>query len=118
MAKQSGDHVIVVHIRPLGTYGRGGPMVDEDLSEATAFVESVVKDLAGDGVEAEAMVATADKSRIGRSLLDIAKERDAGLIAVGTRGRGEATTLVLGSVAHDVIHESEVPVLIVRDLDA
>jgi len=118
MAKASGDHVIVVHIQALGTYGRGGPMADEDMSQATAFVDGVVKDLGADGVEAEGLVASADKSRIGRSLLDIAKERDAGLVAVGTRGRAEATTLVLGSVAHDVIHESEVPVLVVRDLEA
>lgn len=118
MAKESGDHVIVVHIRAVGTYGRGGPMVDEDASDATAFVDGMVKDLNDDGVKAEGLVATADKSRIGRSLLDIAKERGAGLVAVGTRGRGGATTMVLGSVAQDVIHESEVPVLVVRDLDA
>ncbi len=118
MAKQSGDHVIVVHIQAFGTYGRGRPMPDEDVSHATEFVEGVVKDLADDGVDAEGMVASADKSRIGQSLLDIAKERGAGLVAVGTRGRAEATTLVLGSVAHDVIHGSDVPVLVVRDLEA
>ena len=118
LAKQSGDHVIVVHIQTLGTYGRGGPMPDEDVSEATVLVEGVVKDLGEDGVDAEGVVASADKNRIGASLLDIAKERGAGLVAVGTRGRADATTLVLGSVAHEVIHRSEVPVLVVRDLDA
>ena len=118
MAKQSGDHVFVVHIQAFGTYGRGGHMADEDMSQATAFVEGIVKDLGDDGVDAEGLVASADKSRIGRSLLDIAKEHDAGLVAVGTRGRAEATILIAGSVARDVVHESEVPVLVVRDLEA
>ena len=118
LAKATGDHVIVVHLRPLGTYGRGGTVEEEGVDQATDFVDAMVTDLRADGVGAEGVVATADTDRIGRSLLGIAKEHGAGLVAVGTRGRSGATSLVLGSVAHQVIHESEVPVLVVRDLDA
>ena len=118
LAKATGDHVFVVHVQPLGTYGRGGPMADQTVGQATDFVDALVAELRDGGVDAEGVVASADSDRIGRSLLGIAKERGAGLIAIGTRGRSEAKALVLGSVAHDVIHESELPVLVLRDLDA
>jgi nucleotide-binding universal stress UspA family protein len=118
LAKTTGDHVVVVHLQPLGSYGRGGPMADEGVGQATDFVDGIVAELRGDGVDTEGVVASADADRVGRSLLDIAKEHGAGLVAVGTRGRSGAVSLVLGSVAHQVIHESEVPVLVVRDLEA
>jgi len=43
-----------------------------------------------------------------------AKEQGVDQIFMGTRGRGQVSTLVLGSVATKVIHLSPVPVLLVK----
>jgi nucleotide-binding universal stress UspA family protein len=118
LAKATGDRVIVVHVQPLGNYGRGGPIPEEPEEAAKSFVAAVVADLRGDGVDAEGVAIAADTDRIGRALLDLAGQRRAGLVAVGTRGRVGIKALLLGSVAQLVIRESQIPVLVVRDLDA
>ena len=118
LAKATGDHVIVVHVQRVGSYGRGGPIPDEREVDAKSFVAAVVADLLGDGVDAEGVAIAANTDRIGQALLGVARQRGAGLVAVGTRGRAGLTALLLGSVAQVIIHESEIPVLVVRDLDA
>jgi nucleotide-binding universal stress UspA family protein len=47
-------------------------------------------------------------------ILDVARTHDAGLIVIGSRGRGAVTGAVLGSVSSDVVHRSDRPVLVAR----
>lgn len=46
-----------------------------------------------------------------------AEEVEADLIVIGTRGRGEFASLVLGSTSHGVIHSAPCDVLVVTHVD-
>lgn len=48
------------------------------------------------------------------TIVDTAKELNCSLIIMGTRGMGELQSIVLGSVSHDVLQLSPVPVLLVN----
>ena len=48
------------------------------------------------------------------TIVDYAKNIDADLIVIGSRGRGALGSLVLGSVSHGVVHAADRNVLIVR----
>jgi nucleotide-binding universal stress UspA family protein len=63
------------------------------------------------GVICHARVAVGE---IDGCIVRHAKELEASLIVMGTRGMGAVRNLVLGSVAAKVIHLSEVPVLLIR----
>jgi nucleotide-binding universal stress UspA family protein len=58
-------------------------------------------------------VIAAGRQSIWRAILDTAEEVDAGLIVVGSRGRSEIRSAVLGSVSHGLVNHSHRPVLVV-----
>ncbi|HSM45966.1 MAG TPA: universal stress protein, partial [Acidimicrobiia bacterium] len=49
------------------------------------------------------------------TLVDYASDVDASLLVVGTRGRGELASLILGSTSHRAIQLSACDVLVVKE---
>ncbi len=48
------------------------------------------------------------------TICEVAKDKDADLIILGSHGRGLVDRALLGSVAHGVLHRSHIPVIVVR----
>ena len=63
------------------------------------------------GYNASARIAEANES-VARTIDEIAKEIDAGLIVCGQRGRGALGSALLGSVSHGLVAHTKRPVLI------
>jgi nucleotide-binding universal stress UspA family protein len=51
---------------------------------------------------------------VAKIIVDASRDHQAGVIVLGSRGRGDLTALLLGSVAHKVIHLADRPVLVAR----
>jgi nucleotide-binding universal stress UspA family protein len=86
----------------------------ESEGEAEAGVKAAVAALVEAGVTAHAEVADVVFGHAAREIVDMARQHDAGVIVMGSRGRSDLKGLVLGSTAHKVIHLTDRPVLVVR----
>jgi nucleotide-binding universal stress UspA family protein len=78
--------------------------------------------VAGDGAEFARSVglvaepqAVPDEVDVADTLLDIARERGAAVVVVGSHGISGLRTRLLGSVSRKLIDHSDRPVLVVRD---
>jgi nucleotide-binding universal stress UspA family protein len=81
-----------------------------DLDARRGLVEEWCGPLRDAGVGYEVVVVEGDART---SLLDLARDRVADLLVVGSRGHGPVTQLLLGSVASSLVQHSELPVTIV-----
>jgi nucleotide-binding universal stress UspA family protein len=114
LALLSKGEVWVLHLREREVIPRMGLVADETPDEASAQVQEAVDKLTGAGVKATGEVRNTIYGHAAKEIVDDAKEHDAGIIVMGSRGRSDLTGLVLGSTAHKVIHLSDRQVLVVR----
>jgi len=110
-AKAYGDGIVVA-------FGAGVYPIGEDSDHLNLvrkmgddWAEEALSAIRKQGVDdAQAVVVDA---RPAEALLQVADERDARMIVVGTHGEHPLTGAVLGSVPHKLLHLSKVPVLVV-----
>jgi len=114
VAHEGTTEVLVLHLQELGAAGRAGPIPLEQPGEAADLVNRVTADLRGRGVKARGEAYAVLTSDVAPQIISSAADFGAGLIVMGTRGRSEFASLLLGSVAHKVIHHAPCPVLVTR----
>ncbi len=114
LARSVGGEVHVFHVRPLMSASRAG-VVDADLTESERDIAAeVCRELQATGIAATSSRIAKYHGDTGRMIVQAAEEQGAELIVIGSRGHSEIPSLLLGSVAHKVLHFADRPVLIVR----
>jgi nucleotide-binding universal stress UspA family protein len=113
VATRAGAELVVAHATaPAEVVSRRGISPYIDLEERRGVVEGWCAPLREAGVAYEVEVVRGDART---ALLDVARDRVADLLVVGSRGRGPVGRLLVGSVASSLTQHSELPVTVVPD---
>lgn len=79
--------------------------------QAEAYLEKIVSEARRMGVDAHTLVR---QGPAARQIVAVARELDADAIAMSTHSRRGLNRLMFGSVAEAVLHETSIPVVLVR----
>jgi nucleotide-binding universal stress UspA family protein len=113
LASLSHGEIWILHLREREPSKFMGPPI-ETSGEAHAAVDTAVQKLTAAGVQAAGTVRDAIFGYAAREIIAEAKARDAGVIVMGSHGRGDLAGLLVGSTVHKVLHLADRPVLVVR----
>ena len=93
---------------------QGTPLPEPDLSKIQGQLDALLIELGAAGLSSEIVVSHSGASSL---ILETARQHDAGLIALGTHGRGVLGRAFLGSTALEVLREAPCPVYTTRLVD-
>lgn len=113
LATKFNGEVLVLYVQERGQITRETADL-MTLEEARQLTEAIVDVLKKAGVTAHSQLRTTGTAGVAKEVLDAAEEFGANGIIIGTRGLGNLGGLLLGSVAHKVIHLAQCPVVVVR----
>jgi nucleotide-binding universal stress UspA family protein len=108
-AKAEGSRVMVVHVAQ-AIFGPTGEAYIESNEEIQATMAGAIALVEKAGIHAEGMVA--HSGPVAKAIAEIAERWNADLIVVGSSRMGDVGSLLLGSVSHHLLHETDRPVLI------
>jgi nucleotide-binding universal stress UspA family protein len=114
LATATGDQVIVLHVTEVIVGRAAGPVELEDDRRGIERAMQQAKELEAAGVSTQVELPQAPIGHVAKVVVDAAEKYGAGVIVMGSRGRTDLAALVMGSVAHKVLHLSDRPVLIIR----
>jgi nucleotide-binding universal stress UspA family protein len=122
------DRTILDHVRPLArrfnsrlvllhvadgwaarTYGPDA--VSAEITEDRAYLESIRRELNEEGISAEAELAFGNPPS---EIIRWVREKQCDLVAMSTHGHRFLADFFLGTTAHRVQHQVDVPVLLVK----
>lgn len=108
-----GTRIVVAHAATAPTEFLESAYYEEVLQRSREHAQTVLEDAAADldaGLEVETAVLSGPPAR---ALVKLAHEVGASEIAVGSRGFGSLRAAALGSTSHALLHESDLPVLLI-----
>ena len=118
LSRDSGDHVIVLHVHEFSTGRYGRIQVDCGEGQGEGVVSTIVADLQAAGVSAEGEIRETNLGHIARAILHAAQDHDARLVVLGSSSRTDLPRNLLGSVASRLLHMATRPVLVVPRTDS
>jgi nucleotide-binding universal stress UspA family protein len=109
----SAANVVIVTAAPLLYPGRrAGDIVDpDDSEEAQRLLQEARDELQRRGIRVQTHEAAGDP---GEAIIEEARDSDADVVIVGTRGRSRVVRLLRGSVSTKVVQGAPCDVLVVR----
>ena len=113
LASRYGAEVLVFHARE-HELALGVDVDAETPDEAMTLVDGIVRELKDRGVAVRGEIVRVPLGDTARAILDATHDEHMDLIVMGTRGLSEWSRLLMGSVAHDIVHLADIPVLVVR----
>ena len=112
LAEKEKANVVIAHVTEyLAAKGGELPRIDED--QIRAEIAQEAKELSDRGIETKVEMAEVVAGGPAHAIVDIADRNDGDLIVTGTRGHGSVAGLMLGSVAHRLLHIAKRPTLAV-----
>lgn len=108
-----GAELVVFHVRE-HEFAWGGDIDVETNEESVDLVDGIVRRLKDEGTNVRGEVVRAPVGQTARAILDACDDEGVDLVVMGTRGLSDWGRLLMGSVAHKVVHLAAVPVLVVR----
>ncbi len=118
LAKSEGAEVVLLRIilEPVEKFSDSNqdqiPALEQEMeTEASEFLKRMVAELKRSGASVTSLLRTGP---IPETILDVAGEIHADLIAMATHGRAGLQRWLLGSVADHVVRKSPVPVMLIH----
>ena len=112
LARLSGGEVRVFHFQEREP-SKAGTATFETTAEATKLVDDAIGELQAAEVRASGETRAGLSGEVAKAIVDEADRFDADLIVMGSRGLSDFEALLIGSVAHKVVHYAHCPVLVV-----
>ena len=112
LAKLAGSRLVLLHVADgwaARTYGRDA--ISREITEDTAYLETVRSEFLSIGIPAESELAYGDPAR---EIIKWVQQKGCDLIAMSTHGHRFLADIFLGTTASQVQHNVSVPVLLLR----
>ena len=111
MAGVGGARLIALYIRQVVVSRGGGVSVQYHDDEVQADLRRTVDELREGGLNASLAVVRTTRSNPARSIANAAREAQADLIVLGSRGNSPTVSLLLGSVGQRLVKLAPCPVM-------
>jgi nucleotide-binding universal stress UspA family protein len=114
LARELGARLVLVHGTPVAPGVMYGVPFDNDAfqREAMEHARRLLEEVA-EACSSERVSQRAEFGSPVKVLVRVIEDEDADLLVVGTRGRGAMRSMLLGSVAHEMLAVSPCPVVVV-----